>query len=399
MAERIRLSLQQMHDPSKQRAPSLEPIQGVLEVVRRAPKTGTNKLGLLLSLLDIVPMLTRDDLTISRDVLAEQYLSIHWDHGRPYGSEPLRQSYVNKQHKDGRSTTDTIAMLQIHGLRDLLQEIGRRIVDERLQDQPLEVIDLRLSNGGEWSNEWRRCKAQAVRLIGHALWKNPVPRLQELDGRHVEFLYSRKGSEIELLPDAAEQLTKFSGVLRPLIELKFSELVARINSLSAIEFDIHSHLFGRERSMPSIEIRRGLLELQEGKCVFTNDPISVRSGSLDHVIPWSRTRLSHIENFVITTGRVNSSKADSLLGPELVDKWLGHVRRNSQAIRALAHEHHWLSGFTHVRHVALNIYRVLDPNVGVWKGRNIGVEPLEDEGKAQIIEHLKRGLGPTLDRT
>ncbi|MCY3644423.1 MAG: hypothetical protein F4Z00_03575 [Acidimicrobiaceae bacterium] len=369
---------------------ALDPIQGVLEVLRRAPKTGTNKLGLLLVLLDLVPTLSRDDLRISKSVLAAHYLNIHWEHGRPYGDEPLRQSYVNKKHRDGKSTTDTIAMLQIHSLREVLQEIGRQIEDEKLHDQPLEVIDLRLSNCGELGDVWRRRKGQAVKLIGDALWKNPVPRLQELDRHHVEFLYSKHGSSIELFPDAAEQLTRFSGVLRSLIELKFSELVARINSLSAIEFDIHSHLFGRERSMPSIKMRRGLIELQGGKCVLSDEPISVSSGSLDHVIPWSRTRLSHIENFVVTTRRVNSSKSDSLLGPELVDKWLNHVRENSQDIQALANEHHWLSGFEHVRHVALNIYRVLDASVGVWKGRNIGVQPLEYDGKVHILQNLEK---------
>ena len=57
---------------------TLDPIQGVLEILERASMTGTNKLGLLLVLLDFAPERTEGDQSISKKDLATRYLDIHW---------------------------------------------------------------------------------------------------------------------------------------------------------------------------------------------------------------------------------------------------------------------------------------------------------------------------------
>ena len=363
-------------------------------MLARAPMTGTNKLGLLLVLLDTAPQKISDDQPISKYELASRYLSMHWEHGRPFGSLVLRQSSVNKKRNDDSSANDSTVMLRVKELRELLTELGCG----HLRDKPLEVVDNQIGST-KHADDWDRAMASALTSVRDAVWKNPVSRLQRLPGSCEPFLYEFEDGQIEFLPGVAEMLTKYAGILRPLIEFRFSELVARINRahLAAPENDIHEHLFGVERSMPPTSMRNGLIELQNNRCIFSGKRLTRRAGSVDHVIPWSRNRLSHIENFVMTTRTVNSDKSNSLLSPDLLRGWLEHVSENSGQLEQLANDHRWPTDFSRVGHVALSIYEVLDPSAGVWHVDE-GIRPLGEAGRAEATTLLQRALpGARLD--
>ena len=271
--------------------------------------TGTNKLGLLLALLDLAPETLRDNRPIARNELATRYLDLHWEHGRPYGDLVLRQSSARKSRSDKTIADDTTVMQEVHELRHLLQEMAHG----EFQSQPLEVVRHKIGNTPN-NKEWDDALNRSIAKIEKDLWRNPVEKLQNLPGKPEEFLFERDRHQIRFLDGVAEQLTRFSGVLRPLVQFRFAELVARINreNLNAPEHDIHEHLFGQDRIMPPDNMRAGLVKLQGRQCIFTGRQLERRHISLDHVIPWSRFRLSHIENFVMTTKGVNSSKADGL---------------------------------------------------------------------------------------
>ena len=350
--------------------------------------TGTNKLGLLLVLLDLAPENIDSEVSVSKRELANRYLDLHWEHGRPYGEVVLRQSSVNKKRNDGTFATDTTVMQQIHRLRDLLIEQGYG----ELNNRSFEIVRHQIRST-EWKDDWDNALEEAVVKIEGDLWKNPIRLLQNLNGKSAQFLFSTDRDGIRFLDNIAEVLTKFSGVLRPLIEFRFAEMVARINRecLNADEYHIHEHLFDQDRSMPPRAIREGLIELQENKCIFTERSLSLEPKSLDHVIPWSRTRLSVIENFIVTTRSTNSSKADSLLGPDLVNRWCSYMADKSQDIENLAREHRWPADFNRARNVALRIYKALHPTTGVWHGKHTGVQPLGVDGKRRVIESLRTG--------
>ena len=355
-------------------------------MLARAPMTGTNKLGLLLVLLDLAPEKISDDEPISKRKLAVRFLDLHWEHGRPYGQVTLRQSSSRKRRRDKTVADDTTVMQQVYELRELLKRQG----NGELNDRSFEIVRHQVRNT-EWHHEWDRALEAALANIEKDLWRNPVKRLQSLPGGPSPFLFSTQGDKIQFRENVAKELTKFSGVLRPLVEFRFAELVAKINrkNLTTDEYHIHEHLFDRERSMPPIAIRDGLIKLQAGRCIFTGSSLKPKSVSLDHVIPWSRTRLSLIENLVITTKRTNSSKSDSLLSPDLVYRWLNYIRDNSEGIEQLAEAHRWPADSNRVRNVALHMYEALDPATGVWYGKSEGVRPLGIDGKSSIIEKLK----------
>ena len=188
--------------------------------------TGTNKLGLLLTLLDLAPTLSGDARSIPRAALAERYLEIHWEHARPYNGVTLRQSSARKRRKDGTIADDTLVMQEIHRLREVLKDNGRG----DLQDKPLQMVR-RFLEGSEWHLQWQKALETALARVQVALLKNPVRLLQELPGKPDPFLYdlAEDRSGLKLRPGVAESLTKFAGVLRPLIEFRFAQAVMRIN--------------------------------------------------------------------------------------------------------------------------------------------------------------------------
>ncbi|WP_419910796.1 HNH endonuclease [Candidatus Poriferisodalis sp.] len=371
------------------RSVRLDPIQGVLEILDRAAMTGTNKLGLLLTLLDLAPTLDGDAATISPIRVAERYLEIHWEHVRPYQGVTLRQSSARKERGDGTTADDTTVMQEVHRLRTLLTE--RRRGD--LRDKPLEFVKRSIERL-EWHSDWEEASETALARVRASLLKNPVRLLQQLPGNPDPFLYdSPSGREgLTLLPGVAESLTRFAGILRPLIEFRFAQEVVRINheTLNLPVDDVYSHLFGHERIMPPQKMRERLVQIQQGRCIFTGASLPTAGDSLelDHVVPWSRARLSQVENFLMTTRSVNSTKSDSMLGPAAIERWLRHLDANSAAIRDCAHEHNWPSNLHSVRQVVLHMYEALDATTGVWEFDR-GIQPLGNDGKSRVIALLR----------
>ena len=259
----------------------------MLEVLDRASMTGTNKLGLLLTLLDLAPTLDGETPSIAPDEVAERYLEIHWEHARPYQGKTLRQSSARKRRDDGTTADDTTVMQEIQQLRDLLKENKRG----DLRDKPLGVVERKVEDTG-WHSEWQKALGAALKRIRASLLKNPVRLLQKLPGNPEPFLYDLNSdkSGLTLLPGVAQNLTKFGGVLRPLVEFRFAQAVMRINreELKLPVDDVYSHLFGRERVMPPTKMRDRLVCIQDGRCIYTGDQLTGIDRSLDHVVPWSR---------------------------------------------------------------------------------------------------------------
>jgi len=374
------------------RPEQLDPIQGVLEILDRAAMTGTNKLGLLLTLLDLAPTLDEQSPDLPLDMLAERYLEIHWEHARPYDGVTLRQSSARKMRSDGSIADDTTVMQVIQELRDYLKENTRG----DLRDKPLGFVGRKVEETGRYSG-WKKELGAALKKVRAALLKNPVRLLQKLPGDPEPFLYDLNAdkSSLTLLPGVAHSLTRFGGVLRPLVEFRFAQAVMKINreELQMPFDDLYTHLFGQERIMPPAEMRVRLARIQDRRCIYSGARLLRAGDSLDHVVPWSRARLSQIENFVMTSKSVNSSKSDSLLAPSAMEKWLKHVERRADDLQECAHDHGWMTDLDRVRDVALHIYKAVDNSTAVWSHKD-GVVLLGNAGKEKMLNLL----GPTEHR-
>jgi hypothetical protein len=348
--------------------PRLDPIEGILAVLDQGRTTATSKFGLLLCLFDLAPEVAGNELLL--DALAERHIALHWDHPRPFGTQVLRQ--VASGNRD-----NTALVLEVGRLRSELP-IG-------LENRPFDLVRHHLSAVG-----WQR----AVGEISKDLWRNPVARLQNLPGDPPPFLFTvaDQPRRLVFLDGVVEALVRFGPILRTLVEQRFADFVARTNRTvvgTPPATSVHEHLFGADRSMPDRSLRAALVEVQGGRCLWSGRRLLAAPGTpVDHVIPWSRLRLSVVENLTMTTSAVNSSKSNLLLGPAMVERWLSHLEDRGTDLRTVAAEHGWASDGARSIGTARAQYRAVPASIGVWDGPDTGVRPLGDRGRATILSLL-----------
>ena len=275
----------------------IDPVEGILAILDEGSATGTNKFGLLLNLIQLAPQLDPDEFSISLSDLAMAAVELHWDHASQFdGAVALRQvTSPNRSHATVKA-----------------------------------VMDLKASQGIEhWIELDKRAalESASVRDLQRNLKRNPVARLQTLGGEPLTFLYSTGlvdgVDSIILRREAKEALIRYGSVLVPLVEDRFVRQVLKANSQLDTEVHDHvrEHLFGSARRMPGPGLRLSLLNIQESRCVYSGESLNTGS-SLDHMIPWSRQRVSTLENLTLTTLRHNSAKGRLLLAPESLERWV-----------------------------------------------------------------------------
>ena len=325
----------------------LTALEGIQCIVNEGNWTGTNKFGLLLALLDLAPLVDPEVRTITAREVAEKVLEVHWDQAKQFNGEVLRQ--VASPNRDNTTVVKSILELQSYATGAWLS-FGQAKV---------------LLPGSTWD--------EAVTRVQKDTWKNPVANLQNLPQiSNCQFLYSYDKQSITLTTGGLHALISYGPALRVLIEARFVDVVQRMNkSVFGPGLDLAAHLFGAERDMPGSTTRRRLIALQSGQCLYTGARISTKSHSLDHVVPWSRMRISTMENFVVTTKQVNTAKRDALLGPRPLAKWIGHLESNQEQISSLAKESNWPSDPQHVISAMLSLVRSAHPGTSVWDGETL----------------------------
>lgn len=351
----------------------LDPIEGVLAILNDGAATGTNKMGLLLALIDIAPVVG-ETACIDVSLIAEKLIELHWDHARPYGEQPLRQVASGN-----RSYTTVI--LEVMKLRETLgNDMSFEVARPRIREQ-----------------DWR----VALSAVTRATAKNPLPLLQRLPGNPPPFLYeydvgAAGTGKIRFVDGALDALIRYGPVLRDLVEFRFVRFVVNVNFKSlgfSAEDQIAEHLFGSKRHMPPQAMRHELWMLQGGRCIYTgqrlSDPWQANSlTSIDHVIPWKRVRLSAVENLLVTSSSTNSVKKATLLAPAMLSRWLAYLFERGEALSLVAESFGWPSDYRRVLAVAHAQYAHAKPTSPVWNGLE-GISPLGDRGQVESVNMLR----------
>jgi hypothetical protein len=115
----------------------------------------------------------------------------------------------------------------------------------------------------------RPCSRSSTSSAGDPGNRSPLARLR----RH-----GPRGPAIELLPGAGDDLLRLGPLIRPLIEVHWTRMVAEINGVASAELDLHHHLFGSDRILPPRPLRDGIaardwpLGLVLGGCKFLSQP-------------------------------------------------------------------------------------------------------------------------------
>lgn len=345
----------------------LEPVQGILTILDEAKMTGTNKLSLLLAILDLAPITPKSRL-MSVDDIVEKTLELHWNHADEFsfadGVRPVRQ--LHSSNRDNIS-----AVLRVGELKSQIdQKLGFEIAKERIGKA-----------------EWRKAQTE----LKKNLLSNPIKYLQNLPGDPPEFLFELTADKkfLRFFPGVIEALVLWGNALRPIIELHYLNFVLASNKTESHQEDLYKFLFGEERSMPSLAVRKQLWDIQKGRCIYTGEtllePTKTRQQSLDHVVPWSRMRLSVIENFVLTNDRVNNEKRALLLDYSTLRNWHDFATENSEDLQTVAADNSWPADMGRVLQGLRALYSTPTPPI-VWGSR--GIIQMTERDRDRAIELL-----------
>jgi hypothetical protein len=74
-----------------------------------------------------------------------------------------------------------------------------------------------------------------------------------------------RGPAIDLLPGAGDELLRLGPLMRPLVELHWTRMVAELDGVASAELNLHRHLFGSDRVLPPRALRDGIAALQGGR--------------------------------------------------------------------------------------------------------------------------------------
>ncbi len=164
---------------------------------------------------------------------------------------------------------------------------------------------------------------------------------------------------VQLNPGVAFALARLSGLLTPVLEVLGVKEIHRMNpGVREGVPDIEGHLFGRDR----ISLDRpfdALTETFDDKCFYCGK----RSASeVDHVLPWSRSRIDGLANLVQACHMCNDNKRDSLPAPEHVERALSRGRAR---LAEIAHSITWPLNYDDVRSVGRGLY-LSAPESPIW---------------------------------
>jgi 5-methylcytosine-specific restriction endonuclease McrA len=339
----------------------------LLELIDSGRRTATYKLALLMALLDLCARRAdaagRPPSVLYTREIAEQIAAIYWPQVRDYrlGTEviQLRQITLPRSAVTG-------AVLEFRRVAEAAGATSLAVASKRLVREYSQMLD----------------------RVEVAVAKEPLPRLQIVGSsdQALPFLYDiswgtrgsfsprrlhrddPSGLPVWLLPGAGDQLVRLAPLIRPLLELHWTRMVATINHVATEEQNLHRHLFGQDRLTVPKALREGLADLQASRCFYCREPFR-RVPDADHFIPRVRCGIDAVENLVLADGACNNDKRDLLPAATLVDAWAHRNTEHEGMLAQLAGSCGWESDASGTLAVARSIYRHLPPGqLPFWGG-------------------------------
>jgi 5-methylcytosine-specific restriction endonuclease McrA len=233
----------------------------------------------------------------------------------------------------------------------------------------------RALSGDAGSGRGHRRRAAAAPVAGGRVRRHrlPVPLRARLGAAGVLLparlrRHGPQGPAVRLLPGAGDELLRLGPLVRPLVELHWTRMVAEINKVATAELDLRRHLFGSDRVLPPRALRDGVAALQDGQCFYCGGTLGA-TPEADHFIPRIRCGIDAIENLVLADRRCNNDKRDLLPGPPHVTAWARRNQRHGTALTSLATASRWDSDPAATMAVARSIYSHLPPGgTPLWLG-------------------------------
>lgn len=218
-------------------------------------------------------------------------------------------------------------------------------------------------------------------FLYHADWK---------EGTTVSSLRRSGADRVRLLPGVADRLVVLGPMLRPLIELHWTNDVARWTGVNLEDDALRAHLFGRERASFPARLVGGIRDLQDGACFYCGHPIRGR-GQVDHFLAWSRWPNDAVENLVLAD-RCNGAKSDHLGAVAHLNRWTTRLGEHGSDLDDIATSASWRSDPARSRALVATTYSRLAAGTPLW------VHGTTFEMAGGPV-HASEDRGPTLSAT
>jgi 5-methylcytosine-specific restriction endonuclease McrA len=362
----------------------------LLELLETTRYTATYKFAVLVALIDEC-VEASDELgapptKVSARAVGRRVFEMFWTQAVPYRVDAAGRE-IELRHSTQAG--------------DLLQRIAD--VRRRLGIGPGATIDAaRRLHAREIDQLERHVVATVIRM--------PIPKLQRVTtGAGAEedrFIYdidwpdevavsviNRAGFDdtMRLRPGVGELLQRLAPLLRPAIQQRWADFVARRSGDVVEDSQLHQFLFGIDRT--SLQRVCGpLRELQSGACFYCRDHLRGRA-DVDHFVPWSRHADNGIHNLVVAHPRCNNAKRDSLAASSHLRRWLDRVSPGAQAaaeLAELAGSLRWPAHAERTAGVARSVYLWLPRDTLLWS--SVGTYERSDPER---LRSLLVGPGPT----
>ena len=307
----------------------------LLQVIDEGRRTATYKLALLVALMDACAAQADADghapLEMHTRVLAHHVLRIYLPQARAYlagEGDPLELRQITTKRSPFFREVLRLHFLAAQQRCRTIDEIARRIPKD--YERCLDEVE----------RTFARYPLRLLQVVG----REPRPFLYDVDwGESVSLasLHREGGGSVRFRPGAGDQLLRLAPLLRPLIELHWTRMVAKINGINLEHERLAEHLFGADRVPFPKVLREGLADLQNGACFYCGNGLADRP-QVDHFIPWSRWPNNAIENLVLADG-CNGLKSDYLPAFRHVDGWAHRFVAQAADLASVAGKALWES--------------------------------------------------------
>jgi HNH endonuclease len=363
-----------------------QPDRGAIEFAERlialldeGVRTATYKFALLLALLDSCLEGTTaagapPDSVTTAD-LARRVTELYWPQTNPYAG--LGGAAILRQSSGGQA--------------EIIRAI-RRFREKNAPDPSTPLAEARAKAPLQFGN--------LLDVVEWKLIEMPLPRLQVMGGVHEPFIYrigwdtsvkqaqtraSEFDARVYFVGKAAEYLVQLGGLLRPLIETKWANLILRLNRQILSDAGLPEFLFGAERVSLSA-VRPVLRELQGDRCFYCGGGLR-STADVDHFVPWARWPDNGIENLVASHPGCNNSKRDFFAATRHVEAWLprfGEASGTGRDLRDAAGALDWDTHPARTLAVARAFYLHLPRTAKLWLSR----DAFENADRVRIVTLL-----------
>ncbi len=373
----------------------------VLRLLDEGRYTATYKQAVLVALIDLSLESTerdgspRDTLTTRQ--VAEKVLALYWPHTRVWGVEGGGRILV--QNSAGSPATVERGGGIVAKIRAFREEV------ERLAPATMSLALARATR--------REAYRRLMDEVEWTLIEMPIPRLQRIGERNLEWLYRvdwrdpdehdpahrdkplpREGqvrayqrgapsdfdNRIHLQPGVASAFARLHALLRPYVLRHWTGQVVRLNRLR--DDDLAGFLFEQEREDTGA-VKRPLIEFQRGRCFYCESPLTGEV-HVDHFIPWARHPDNGLHNLVAADARCNGAKRDYLASVHHLERWRERSVQQGVQLEQIAAKNDWDLGVDRVLGVARAIYLTIGNEMPLWRhGKTF--EPSDAERLRQAL--------------